>query len=798
MEIADILKHLKGLPDKEKLELLADLEMLEQRRNAETAQRDFLSFVRYVWPAFIAGRHHRIMSDAFERIANGTLKRLIINLPPRHTKSEFASYFFPAWFIGRFPDKKIIQCSNTADLAVGFGRKVKNLIETDTYQSIFPGTKLAADSKASGKWSTRAMGEYFAVGVGGTVTGKGADILVIDDPHSEQDATQAAFNPEIYDKVYEWYTSGPRQRLQPGGAIIVVMCMTGDTDVLMADGTQRKLSSVRPGDLVATYKDGAVSASVVRNHRSNGFDDVFTVTTSSGKKFRANERHPFLVDIEGERKWARLRDLRPGLFLVGTKIAKDLPVPNQGRAYATPVRQEKATTGKTRAQNTDLWATRVAGRASRAPAVNPFFARACAKAAISVNTTAQGKLLSSAAHVASSIDTASAMLTIKVWWLKGVIAAMSADESRPLKTRALIGAASFASTIATIPERFAAFCVTTATSLSVMARSLKYSYALRNTFAVTTDEIISIEPSGKEEVFDIEVSGTENFIANGVVSHNTRWATNDLTGQIVKKSVERQNADEWEVIELPAIMPSGEPLWPEFWSIDLLNATKAEIPLSKWNAQYQQNPTSEEGALVKRDWWQKWPHEEPPSCVAIIQSWDTAYLKTQRSNHSACTTWGVFYRNTEDGSQVPNVILLDAYKEKLEFPELKRKAREKYNAYQPDQLIIEKRASGAPLIFELRRMGLPVTEFTPTRGNDKIARLNAVTDLFSSGCVWCPETEWADAVIEEIAAFPHSPDDDYVDSTTQALIRFRQGGWIAVPTDEDEPEEDEVEDAEYY
>lgn len=496
-----ILAKISSLPLVEQEALLRDLEELEQKKAVEEAQLNFLPFVRQMWPAFIAGRHHKTMADAFERIADGSLKRLIINMPPRHTKSEFASFLFPSWFIGKFPNKKIIQTAHTADLAVGFGRKVKNLIDGDDYSRVFPEAKLAADSKASGKWATSKGGEYFAIGVGGAVTGKGADVLIIDDPHSEQEATMAAFNPEIYDKVYEWYTSGPRQRLQPGGAIIIVM---------------------------------------------------------------------------------------------------------------------------------------------------------------------------------------------------------------------------------------------------------------------------------------------------------TRWAKRDLTGQIMKKATERAGVDEWEVIEFPAIMPSGSPLWPEFWSLKELDAIKAEIPVGKWNAQYMQNPTSEEGALIKREWWREWPHDDPPECEAVIQSWDTAFLKTQRSDYSACTTWGIFYRVDETGTQVPNVILLDAYKEKLEFPELKQKAREKYYEYEPDQLVVEKKASGAPLIFELRQMGLPVTEFVPSRGNDKIARVNAVSDLFSAGCVWHPPTRWAEEVIEECASFPSGDHDDYVDSVSQALIRFRQGGWIRIGSDDWDEEDPHREPIEYY
>ena len=483
----DLLKNIVHLPEAEQRHVLKLLGQLEKTESKEQAREGFMPFIKKVWPAFIEGRHHKIMAEAFERVANGDLKRLIINMPPRHTKSEFASYLLPAWFLGQYPEKKIIQTAHTAELSVGFGRKVRNLVDSEDYKEIFPELGLRADSKAAGRWSTSKGGEYFAIGVGGAVTGKGADLLIIDDPHSEQEGQSA--DAGVFDKVYEWYTSGPRQRLQPGGAIIIVM---------------------------------------------------------------------------------------------------------------------------------------------------------------------------------------------------------------------------------------------------------------------------------------------------------TRWHKRDLTGKIVKTSVQREGMDEWEVIEFPAIMPSGNALWPEFWSLKELEALRSELPAPKWQAQYQQDPSSEESALVKREWWKKWEEERPPPCEFIIQSWDTAFLKTQRADYSACTTWGVFYHPDDSGVTQPNIILLDAFKDRLEFPELKKCAFEFYNEFEPDACIVEAKAAGTPLIFELRAMGIPVSEYTPSRGNDKISRVNAVSDLFASGIVWCPETRFAEEVIEEFASFPAGEHDDLVDSSTQALLRFRQGGFLRLGSDEDE------------
>ena len=487
ISLQDIPGILPSLSLAEQELLLAQLEKLQELKTKKLAQDKFLKFVEQVWPTFIGGRHHAKMADAFERVARGECKRLIINMPPRHTKSEFASYLLPAWFLGKYPQKKIIQCSHTAELAVGFGRKVRNLVDTEVYHNIFPDLVLASDSKAAGRWNTSKGGDYFAIGIGGAVTGKGADVLIIDDPHSEQEAAIAEVNPDIYDKTYEWYTSGPRQRLQPGGAIVVVM---------------------------------------------------------------------------------------------------------------------------------------------------------------------------------------------------------------------------------------------------------------------------------------------------------TRWSKRDLTGQILKDAAANESIGEWEVIEFPAILPSEKPLWPEFWELSELEKVKRDVPNSKWMAQYQQNPISESAAIVKREWWQEWTKETPPQCDFILQSWDTAFEKTQRADYSACTTWGVFYHPDDAGNDQANIILLNAFRDRMEFPELKQCAIDEYREWEPDGVIIEKKASGAPLIYEMRAMGIPVQEFTPTRGNDKISRLNGVADLFASGRVWAPATRWAEEVIDEVAEFPAGTHDDYVDTVSMAMHRFRRGGYVTTTLDE--------------
>ena len=447
-----------------------------EKKIQNKAKNDFLSFVKCMWPDFVEGSHHKHIADKFNKLATGEITRLIVNMPPRHTKSEFASYLLPSWMVGRDPKLKIIQTTHNSELAVRFGRKSKHLIDSEDYRKIF-NTTLQEDSKAAGRWETAQGGEYFAAGVGGAITGRGADLLIIDDPHSEQDA----LSPDALERAYEWYTSGPRQRLQPGGKIVLVM---------------------------------------------------------------------------------------------------------------------------------------------------------------------------------------------------------------------------------------------------------------------------------------------------------TRWSTKDLTAKLIQNQKEPKS-DQWHVVEFPALMDHG-PVWPEYWTTDELEKVKATLPVGKWNAQWMQQPTSEEGAILKREWWQVYNKETIPPLHHVIQSYDTAFLKKQTADYSAITTWGVWYPSED---QPANLLLLDAVKGRYEFPELRRLALQQYKYWQPESVIIEAKASGLPLTYELRQMDIPVINFTPSKGNDKHARVNAVAPLFESGMIWAPEQKFADEVIEECAAFPNGDHDDLVDSTTQAIMRFRQGGLIGHPED---------------
>jgi predicted phage terminase large subunit-like protein len=275
----------------------------------------------------------------------------------------------------------------------------------------------------------------------------------------------------------------------------------------------------------------------------------------------------------------------------------------------------------------------------------------------------------------------------------------------------------------------------------------------------------------------------------------TRWGTKDLTGRLMKAQGEDVMSDQWEVVEFPAILPSDKPLWPEFWEKDDLLKVKAALPLAKWNAQWQQQPTASEGAIVKKEWWNVWEDDEVPPVKCIMQSYDTAFSKKETADYSAITTWGVF--EPEEGGP-DHIILLDAKRGRYNFPELKQVALEEHDYWEPDMVIIEAKASGTPLTDELRRTGIPVMNYTPGKGRDKVTRMHTVAPLFEAGMVWAPEKRFAEEVVDDCAAFPHGEHDDYVDSMTMALIRFRQGGFITLEGEEDDEMDNVPRLREYY
>jgi predicted phage terminase large subunit-like protein len=753
-EISLLLAALPGLPRADQEQLLLDLEELERKTARAGAKVDFLKFCHYVYPGFKEGPHHRHMRPLLHNVKDGSELRMTVSMPPRFGKSETIAYLFVAWYLGHNPDHQIMMVTHTADLSADFGRKVRNLLDSDIYHEIFPDTVVARDKSAASNWSTTLGGKYLAIGIGANVAGHGAHLLIGDDLVSEQ-AVLASDPDKTFAQAWEYMQVGPLQRLMPGGRIIMIGCMTAETRVLMADETEKELQHIKVGDTVATYDNGQITAARITNWIKHPSDFVYKITTKSGKIVRANKRHPFLVDRNGVRSWVRVRDLKVGDCMVGVSSTR----PDTGvNGKASPVQLKGATTPH---QQKD--------------------------SAVVATVRRLGVLESIALPLRRNVQAISSIGTV---WLRKlstlcskvkVAFVQSVSSHPPVKTQGQDRSQNCTSITATIPEKSEDSCATTAIwPLDTQTQKAYYS-KLQDTYATTPDAIVEIVEDGYEPVFDMEVERTENFIANGVVSHNTRWGKKDPIGRALAWAENNLDSLPWNEVRFPAILPSGASLWPEQWPVEQLMGKKAGMFPQFWAAQYMQQPTSEEGALIKREWWKIWEKENPPPCDIILHSWDTAHTAKESADPSGVQCWGVFYN---DQTERDELILLDAWTGRKEFPELKKFAFEYYKEWAPDLTIIEKKAAGAPLIQEFRAIGIPVGEYTPSRGADKRARINSVADIFASGMVWCPDRRWAHAVMDEIAEFPNGEHDEMVDCASQALMRFRQGGLIRLESDD--------------
>jgi predicted phage terminase large subunit-like protein len=637
------------------------------------AQRELLPFIMWTKPDYKAGWFQHVVCEAIDQFIEDVLAkrspRLMLFAPPRHGKSEIVSRSMPAFAFGKNPDLSIIATSYSNDLASSMNRDVQRRIDTPEYHQLFPDTTLSRSSvrtvTAAGAFMRNSdtfeivdhTGLYKSAGVQTGISGRGFDIGIIDDPVKD---AQEAGSQTVRDSVWAWYLSTFFTRCMPGAGILVIMCMTGDTPVLMADGTEMPLRDVRAGDSIATYENGALTTSTVRRWKNQGCDLTYGIKTISGAIVKANERHPFLVCRNGELEWVRLRNLQ-----VGDKLV-----------------------------------------------------------------------------------------------------------------RAAINAGS---------------CATIATSPLAAVRQKEFYSQPLSTFEINLDEIVEIAEAGYEDVFDIQVDRTENFIANGLVSHNTRWHSDDLAGRLLAQM--ERGGEQWKVLRFPAIAETnetyrrkGEPLHAERYSLEMLNSirkgtsdakgAKAGVGSQVWASLYQQRPSLVEGNIFKEQNWKYIPSPTvPPSQMGfkerrhylrelgitrVIQRWDTALGAKKQADFSACVTLGI---------APSRFYILDVWKKQIEFPEVKRQVQLLYDKWLPAKVYIEGggSASGKATVQAMRRDArVPIYE--TVTAIDKVLRANAISPQQESGFCYLFEGEsWTADFVQMCSAFPNIAHDDDVDAFIGAM-----------------------------
>jgi predicted phage terminase large subunit-like protein len=725
------------------------------------AKRRLIPFTQRINPRYDAGWVHRDIARRLERfsedVAKGLSPRLMILMPPRAGKSELASRMFPAWHLGHYPDHEIISCAYNVSLAESFSRKVKEAIEDPAYQSVFA-TRLHPDFRSNGEWAVAgARGGYVAAGVGGGITGRGCHILLIDDPIKN---AEEADNADTREKLWDWYGSTAYTRLAPGGGVLCIQCMTGDTPVRLPDGTEKRLDALRAGDEVATYDDGRLGVSTVAAWKSNGRDSVYTITMNSGKVVRANGRHPFLVSVAGELKWMRTKHLTTDHTIV---VLQD----NAASGSVKPVQQ----TGASSLPNAAASALPTTGRKNGL-----------------MGTARRPPTQCPSESGTSSTGTASRPKRTLSSWLRRAAGALSAGVSR-MTGRPGTGAENSASTTTTTQVRSAGCCATTATPPQGTPVPSASPSHWPSTSDFMLDGVRSVELAGEEEVFDVQIDRTENFIANGLVSHNTHWHDDDLAGRLKLAMATDDESDQFVVVKYPAIAEAdeyldfdtdlivydappdngrflrakGEALHPQRYDTKKLHAIKKTIPPRFWAALYQQNPVPDDGAYFTKDHFRLAPL--PPLRKAnVYVAFDFAISEKKQNDY----TVGVV--GLQDENDVLHVAEVMRFKsgDGMFIVESILNLCQKW--YSPNLILGFEDGQIFRAIESLLKKRMRERKFYPSTQllkpiTDKMARARPLQGRMQQGMVsFADGAQWFDAARAEMLRFPAGVHDDQVDA----------------------------------
>lgn len=816
-DIQELLDNIELLDPDEQNELLQIAATLETRERARACRENLIEFCKAMDKNYLVGTHHKHLANLLMEVERGEKDRITVSIAPRHGKSRLTSEFYTAWYLGKNPTKQVMLVSHTADLAVDFGRKVRNLIDTPEYQQIFPGVSLASDSKSAGRWNTNQGGIFYATGVGSSLAGRGADLLIclaatarVITPEGRKQAQDVKVGDEVlgykgFHKVTKVFQSTHTQQVvlnqrrdqamsldHPVWTYNRGWVVAGSLTTHDVLDTINLLQHLKVG---ARYVKERTRASVIAGLQHLGDDAPALHKPKSGKLHKLWGARDNLLRSVGEVFKFLCRHGEPAVATAHsgssgqqwTVLPRELPVGISGTTTEQPAQQRAYNRVWS---NFDHLTVAEENGAVERPDNASYIPDEDAR-----RGCFEGR--------SNELGTAPYRLSQFGWIRRAafrIISRCGAKNGR--KTGIFVGCAEAFFSSAVCGLLLGVRRPKTVTIEDCGSSTQFYNFHIPEFNTVYVDSWMTHncdDPVSEQDMlagnFDAlekayewyRIGARTRLMPGGRVAIvGTRWHTSDLIGRVIRDMALNPESDQFEVVEFPAILnehtEDEKALWPEFFDLEALRRTRATMPAYQWNAQYQQNPTGEETALIKREWWKRWQKDKPPECEYIIMTLDAAAEKGNRNDYTGMLVFGVWF-NEEDNSN--HLILLNAVKQRMEFPELKTAALEWYKEWQPDSFIVEKKSSGTPLYQELRRMGVPVSEFTPHRGTgDKVARLNAVADIVRSGLVWIPETRWADEMVEEVGAFPNGDHDDLVDCLSMLLARFRQGGFITLPSDE--------------
>ena len=713
------------------------------------------------------------LSDAVKDVERGYNRKIAVSMPPRSGKSTLLSLFSPLWILRRHPEWKIVAASHDRVLMSNWAARIRRIIEDKPDLGI----ALAKDGGAGSSWETYEGGGMYTTSIKGGLTGRGARVMVIDDPVRD---FVDAHSPVLRQNLWDWWLSVVQTRLEQPYLVIVVMCMTGDTPVLRPDGTETPLADIRPGDEIATFTaEGKITTSIVSNWANQGPDSIFALSMASGRKVRANARHPFwVIDESGEGSWVRLESLRVGMRVrCAAEPTEALSAPAR---IVTSQPSPRACVCRTTTSSD-----------GQQDYVHP-------------RTTQNRNGLS-----ASESGTDSASMITSACSMDRAGAVPSVEGSLMRSTSRSTGRMSSASIIAMTQELCEACSATTATSSLPEPTLLTPCDGPLSTWGVSTDEIVAIEPAGREDVFDIVVVGTHNFIASRLCASNTRWHEDDFVGRLFNDDYEG-DPKTWERISLPAIAEPGDSLGraegapllspiieeSEAEALDRWADVRRSVGTYIFSSMYQQRPAPARGAIFDAGWWRYWTFDPmratedgrvvllDPDRLSVgrwVDSWDCTFKSTSLLTGD----WTVGQRWVRESA---NRYLMSQQRGRWSFTQtiaaMERWSMTNdedgspYGSLVHDRLI-EERANGAAIIDVLKERISGLKPVNPTVSKE--ARARAVTPEIESGNVFLPHpadpgNEWVADLLSELRNFPHDAHDDQVDTLTQALAFLRDSG----------------------